>query len=802
MSGVAWARNIDLLARVAAGIVPSLWVSSTTLAADDDNKLEEVIVTAQFRSERVQDTPIAITAVNAELLEQRSQTNLVQVAAQAPNVNLNPNQGSFGPGMAASIRGVGQYDLNPAFEPGVGIYIDDVYYSQITGSNFDLLDVDRVEILRGPQGTLAGKNSIGGAVKLFSKRPDGNAGGFLEATYGDLDRIEARGSANFAIVPEKLFMRVSGVTRDQDGYVDRIDFGCANPGNAAGPSGTNIPSQRPAGASCKVGEQGGKDYWGLRAAVRFTPSDALDINVLGDVTRDRSENPATTLVSVTRNTNNAPYPTYTSDNFVPRDRYTTYATFLDPATSSAVAALAGQDPANGPFQNPMNVELNSWGASGSVDWRLSGSLSLTSVTAYRHYVTEYGDDQDVSPLTLAQGFNNLSHRQASQELRLNGSAFGSLLDYTVGGFYFDQTTIYRARQDLRYVAFPLGLDFIQNDPVEADARAGFVHGVWHLTDKLNLTTGYRYTRESKDYHYSRLDSKTLTPAFFIGGLNGRVGRFEGSRSDYRVTLDYRWTLDFMTYVQYSTGFKGGGVNPRPFIDTQVRSFGPEILQAGELGFKSTLLDGRAHVNGAIFYNKYEDIQLTLLSCPQFSPSPFFPCALPLNAGDATIKGAELEVDFNVYDGLSFDLSGSYLDFEYTRIDPLARFGPTGAEIGVRPGMITPFTPEWKWSAGIQYEWDLAGLGTFTPRVDANYQDELYANAVNAPTNKVDSYTVANARFTWRSSDENWQAALEVLNLADKFYYVNKFELSGLVGSVAGLPAPPRTWSVSVRRNFK
>lgn len=456
MSDAAWDRSaaclhktqlatsVALVLRIAAGIVPLLWVGSTAVAAEGD-RLEEVIVTAQFRSERLQDTPIAITAVNAELLAQRSQTNLVQVAAQAPNVNLNPNQGSFGPGMGASIRGIGQYDLNPALEPGVGIYIDDVYYSQITGSNFDLLDVDRVEVLRGPQGTLAGKNSIGGSVKLFSKKPDGDGGGFIEAAYGKFDRVEARGGANFAIVPDRLFMRVAGVTRDQDGYVDRVDFGCANPGNTAGPNGTNIPSQRAAGESCKVGEQGGKDNWGLRAALRFTPSDALDINLISDVTRDRSETPATTLVSITRNANNAPFTTYTSANFIPRDRYVTYATFLDPATFSAVAALSGQDPANGPLQNPTNIKLNSWGVSGSVDWRLSESLSVTSISAYRHYTTEFGDDQDVSPLALAQGFNDLSHRQTSQEVHLNGSAFNDLLDYTVGGFYFDQTTTYKAR---------------------------------------------------------------------------------------------------------------------------------------------------------------------------------------------------------------------------------------------------------------------------------------------------------------------------------------------------------------------
>ena len=509
-----------------------------------------------------------------------------------------------------------------------------------------------------------------------------------------------------------------------------------------------------------------------------------------------------TLLSVTRNPNNAAFPTYTSANFVPDDRYATYATFFDPQTFSAVAALSGQDPFNGPFRTPDDVDVKAWGLSGRVEWEISDSLALTAISAYRTFHTIYGDDQDVSPLAIAHGFNDLENNSRSHELRLNGTAFNKLLDYTIGGFYFDQTTVYKTRQDLRYVAFPLGLDFLGDDPIDAKTKAGFVHGVWHITDQLNLTTGYRYTKEEKDYTYSRLDSKTLTPAFFIGGLNGQVGSFDGSRSDYRVSVDYRWTPDFMTYLQYSTGFKGGGVNPRPFIDTQVQPFDQETLKATELGFKSAFLDRRARLNGAIFYNKYKDIQLTLLSCPQFSPSPFFPCALPTNAGDATIKGAELEFDFNVLGGLSFDTSGSYLDFEYTDINPAARFNAAGLETGVTPDMVTQFTPKWKFSAGLQYEWQLGNAGTLTPRVDTSYQSKMYTNAVNASTNRVDSYTVWNGRLTWKSNDENWQSSLEVLNLADKFYYVNKFDLSSIGGAVGALPAPPRTWAVTVRRNFK
>ncbi len=171
--------------------------------ADSDNALEEIVVTAQFREQSVQDTPLSITAISGDLLEARSQTSIAEVANQAPNVTLKPQGAAFGPAMGASIRGVGQFDFNPALEPGVGLYVDDVYYATLTGSILDLLDLERVEILRGPQGTLAGNNSIGGAVKLYSRRPTGD-GGSISATYGSRNRVELRAQRRFRAGRERV----------------------------------------------------------------------------------------------------------------------------------------------------------------------------------------------------------------------------------------------------------------------------------------------------------------------------------------------------------------------------------------------------------------------------------------------------------------------------------------------------------------------------------------------------------------------------------------------------------------------
>ncbi len=253
-----------LMAATPAFAAQDTGVSSGATA--ETGALPEITVTAQFRSQSLQNTPIAITALSSQMLEARSQTSVIAIANQAPNVTLERGAASnTGPGLQAYIRGVGQSDFNYAFEPGVGMYIDDVYFSTLTGSNFDLLDLDRVEISRGPQGTLAGMNSIGGSIKLFTKKPNGDNGGYIEATYGSYNRTDVRGGADFTIIDDKLFARVAGVARNQDGYVTRYDFACTHPTLAAT---YNIPSYQDK-TGCKLGTEGGKSYAGTRLSLRW-----------------------------------------------------------------------------------------------------------------------------------------------------------------------------------------------------------------------------------------------------------------------------------------------------------------------------------------------------------------------------------------------------------------------------------------------------------------------------------------------------------------------------------------------------
>ena len=819
-----FSRISTSIARVAlrAPIVAALTVSQAqgqaqapaTAAATD--QLQEVVVTAQFRRQDLQETPIAITAVNAAMLEQRNQTDISQVAGQAPNVTLQPNGAAFGSSMVAFIRGVGQTDFNLALEPGVGIYVDDVYYATLTGSVLDLLDLDRVEILRGPQGTLAGKNSIGGAIKMFSQKPTGDGGGYLDVTYGSLNRIDARAAGDFTLVPDKLFVRVSFASKHHDGYVTRVDYACTHPGS--GVRSFNV------GDGCILGKDGSQAFDAGRMALRWLPSDTVEVNLALDATNDQSGVQANTLIKInptcpgnpantcwglftsTPGVNGGP-PVFYGAQFIPygpqstdpnrasNNPYMSYATY----TSNATSAIFGPDP-YAPITVPPINHFKTWGVSGDVNWKIADHLNLTSITAYRDYSNQFAEQTDASPVGVEILLQRQKHLQFSQEVRLSGTA-STVLDYTVGAFYMRQDGGLNARVGLPWIGF----DFIHGpDSTPSNTKAGFANAEWHLTDKLNLVGGVRYSKEEKTYTYFRhnADGSDITnPAGYNGlvaGLNGTSATFRGTRTDYRADLDYHFTDSVMGYAEVSTGYKGGGVNPRPFYPSQAQSFNPETLTAYEVGLKTNLFDRRMRLNVSAFYNNYNDIQLTLNVCPtpplngvQYPPAP---CALPSNVGSAHVKGVEVETEIHPVAGLEIDASASYLNFQYTKIsDPSSN---------ITLGMVTPYTPKRKASLGMQYEFMAADKGSLTPRLDVSYQSSQFANAINDPLwNEIDGYTVLNGRLTWRDKPGVWQASLNVTNLTNKLYYLTLFDQHTSIGYVNGQPAMPREWSVSVKRTF-
>ncbi|MBC2667872.1 TonB-dependent receptor [Novosphingobium piscinae] len=769
-------------------------------AASDDSQpeaIDEIIVTAQFRSQSLQNAPLAISAIKGETLAARGQTTITDVGRTAPNVNLQPATGLNGSAVAAFIRGIGQSDSSFALEPGVGIYIDDVYYGTTYGAVMDLTDLDRVEVLRGPQGTLAGKNSLGGAIKLFSAKPDENGGGFVEGTYGRFNRVDLRASAGFTI-QDGIYLRLSGVSKHTDGYMTLLDYGCVNPtGGIPRTGGSN---------DCKLGTEGGIDVKALRAALRIAPAGSpLEINVIADFADDRSEQVATKLVFAD-NPRTRSYVAGNAAGGIPFDSrfltcrtcYTSYANYQSGGNYTSgfppvapFTLFPNLQQAPGGFSTRPISHVQSWGVSGTIDYQLGENLSLKSISSYRSAKGTSGIDLDGSPLAILLQEFGYSHRQFTQELRLSGR-IGTLVDFTLGGFYYDARDLLTGRAQIPDVAF----DFLNNDPVKNVSKSAFAHVEVHATDRLNLIGGLRYTRDDKTYTFGRrnADGTAITPARFptnilLLGLDGASSTFTGDRFDYRLGAQYRWNDALMTYAQVSTGFKGGGINPRPYFASQVVSFAPETLRTYEVGFKSDLFDRVLRLNGALFYNEYNNMQLSLQVCPALA-NPF-PCAAIANAGNAHVKGVELEGTLRPVDGLTIEGSVGYLDFGYTSVN---------ANTGITRTMVAPFTSEWQASASIAYDARLGGGGTLTPRLDWAYQSSFYYNAVNTPLDLVAGRGLLNARLTYQDPQKQWSVALGVTNLTNRFYY-NGTSFNATYGVASGAVGRPREWSVTVRRNF-
>jgi len=842
---------------IVAGMATPAFAQDTSAADETGARNTEIVVTAEFREARLQDTPIAITAVNSEMLEARGQTNIAQVAAQAPNVSLTPQPQNGGSGLIAFIRGVGQTDFNYAVDPGVGLYVDDVFIPTLSSSLLELMDLDRIEILRGPQGTLAGKNSIGGAIKLFSQEPTGDGSGTISATYGSFNRVDLRGMADFAIT-DNLAVRVSGIGRGRDGYVDLLDYGVAHPTG-------NVRANNARGAYPVVGTQGGQSIVAGRIALKWEPVDTIEINLSGDYTRERSEPQGTVLIaaglpqSATNPVFNPSSPglargagpgqpaflvgkdgsavpidcrfvpagqyscdTLSSSVYDGDPRFVSYANFLDGTQPTSQSPFK-------PYAALQNQDFNGWGIMGNASFDLSDSMQLVVIGSWREYTSKFGQDQDASPVPIAQLDNRLDHRAWSAEVRLNGEVGDGLLEYTAGGFYLDQDGSYTARVDLNYA----GIDFIHGpDTTPSTAKALFVNATLHPTDAFSLTGGLRRSWDEKTYTYFRSNPGGTIPGpceFFtvpgntfagptgIGnspncllvGLYDLDGAFKGQRWDWRVVADYRFSDSFLAYASVATGYKSGGVNPRPFFGpatgecppfsfaadgsvipappcNQVKSFNPETLLTYEIGFKSDLFDRRLRLNGAAFLNNYDDITFPLSACPSS------PCLRPTNVGKADVKGFELEATIFPVDGLMIDGSMSYINVKYDR--------PSVAAAGLRGTETFPYTPDWTYSFGVQYDFDL-GSGTLGTRVDGSYRSAIFTDTANSSWSRIDNRFLANARLSYTTADEDWRVALEVQNLFDKYYFTSVSDASTSLGVVTGVPGLPRTWAVSVERRF-
>ena len=560
--------------------------------------LEEVIVTAQKRAQNLQDIPIAVTAFSTADIERRNFSNIAQLADFTPNVIFDTTTSISGlsSGAAVFIRGIGQIDFGLTTDPGVGTYVDGVYMSRSVGGVLDTLDIERIEILRGPQGTLFGRNTMGGALNITSQRPGREFGGLAELTLGDFDRIDVRAAVDLPL-GDTLGLRLAASSKQRDGYVDRLLVGDV------------------------LGDENRQSF---RAALLWTPSNRFELYATADYAQIDEASAGSVLAGITQAPNVIVYNLFDAPgNHVPGfgdgipydERFITH----DPDTTYA--------------DGPTGTNLDIGGAALTLVWSLE-SLEIKSITAYRTTSGEFFRDPDNSPLVITHTSNpDYDHEQLTQEFTFTGEA--GPLEYVAGLFYLTEEGT-----DNVFVPLAPSLGFITNlADIDNDSAAVYGQATWHVTDQLRLTGGLRYTE----------DDKTFTP--FQRILFGAAGPAPGvsvplipddtvdARFDQatgRLAVEFKQNDEALYYASFTQGFKSGGFNFRYVVPRdEALAFDPETVDSYELGFKWQGAEDRLRLNANVFFMDYQDIQVQVF---EVGGGP-----LTQNAGTADIRGAELEL---------------------------------------------------------------------------------------------------------------------------------------------------------------
>jgi iron complex outermembrane recepter protein len=846
---------------LASAVAAALGTIAVPALAQDNKGLEEIVVTARYREESIQTTPIAISAFTGEELELRNIENVEDIGQAIPNAYFRRNASNFGPNNTIGLRGLNQIDFSYAFEPTVGIYIDDVYHSTITGSDMDLIDLERVEVLRGPQGTLFGKNSIGGAIRLISTEPQGDNTGMVSVTVGDYDRLDLKAMGDFALIEEKLFVRLVGTTKKQEGYGASLDFTCemirrGTPQLAGlsdglgfggyGPDGTDfdaLPDLLPPVAvavgspadndfslpaarsvtqdgTCELGELGGTSSEAGRVMLRFVPTDRLDINFSFDLMNSDDDPNVDTQISPINNATDNAYDAnvvfrkygihYNDARMLTGSPYTNYATFADPV--------------NGQYY-PRNAVMDSGGTSVVIGYDLTDKVNAKLVLADRGYDTEWTNDSDRTPFGITQTHYIQNHDEQQVELDFNGVAgTNDRFGWTAGLFFFDSES--RAYNTTEFEAFNYTgglLNFVANDGYTTDNKSAFVHVTYDFTERLRVSGGARYTDETKTNTFDHGPALNRSDVPLV---------FGDSRTDWKVSVDFQLNDSMFLYAQAATGFTSESATPRIFTVGQLMALKGEELVSEEIGAKLEFLDNRLRVNAAIFTSDYDPrirqtggvnqcdaptelnpipYRLQGGTCP---PGTFFAGSTGLpwfyyDNSPGTLDGYEVELTATPIERLMINFSLGQNEYENTNNDP----GPTNFTY-IAPGYL--FQPEFNSSLGLQYDVQLGNGGVISPRIDAFYQSERHTGPANArapaheitantcPTQCIQDYTVFNARLTYRPPNGEWRLALWGTNVTDEFYwqqYSPEITVNATTGAITSTAPFGRTGVASPPREW-
>jgi iron complex outermembrane receptor protein len=722
----------------------------------------DIIVTARKREESLQRTPISISALGAKQLDAQGITSILKIQDIAPNVAFKnvPTNSGVASNAAVYIRGIGQSDFAPSVDPGVGIYVDGVYQGRSVGGVFDMIDIDRVEVLRGPQGTLFGRNTIGGAVSIITAKPTDDFHGKADVKVGTDNRVNVRAMLNMPLA-DTLFLKVSGGLFSQDGYVNAPNLGT------------------------KLGNQDTKT---ARGVLLWEAAPNLDLTLSADFMRDKNNGAPFTMVALDLS---APHNFGALNNALVTG-FGALGSCADAAHATNPNCLNSQW-----FSRDTNYssrrtfsDIKLWSTALTADWDLTANVKVKSITSYRKVDALFAVDYDTTSIDIAYlSPDTFTQRQFTQELQLLGTAFDDRLNYLFGLYYFHEKGKDVGPIDLNAVYAVSGGFY------NYSSWAAFSQATYKITDRLSLTAGLRYTQDRKRFLPDQyiVDDRLGT---LLGPANGslvfsrcfvrsgppivppnascvadpvlnpdgnRILPFVAVHSNANrltpmVNLAYQWTPDIMTYVTFSQGYKSGGFTQRIFPpEPSMPTFKPEKVNAYEGGLKLTALDRKVRLNVAAFYTDYSEIQLLVDGTPYGRQGPFY-----INAGDAEIKGFEAEATIAPGSGWLLTGSAGLTDAKYTRLNNT---------VGLTLNSKFNYVPKWTLSGTIEKVIDLGSAGTVTPHGDWSYRSGTFnnLNGLNDPQLFQPGYSLFNASVRWEDATGKYGLQAGVDNIANKKY---------------------------------
>jgi iron complex outermembrane receptor protein len=789
-------RSTHKFSLMALAIASALGVSDYTNA----QMLEEVVVTARKRAESLQDVPMAVSAFDAGQLQDAQIDTIEDLERMTPNITLTETSGLQAGSLAVFVRGIGN---DPGFDQGVGIYVDDVYMNRTGGNLLEVYDVARIEVLKGPQGNLYGRNTIGGAIKYISRDPTDEFMGDVELKYGEFDLTQLKLGVSGPLIGDTLMGGFGASIKTRDGIQENT--------------------------------LNGDEYWDVdakdyRGSLIWNATDALRIKLAGDYSKDESAPRIPNRVGADEG-----FLNQLSDFVHGANVYLAPGTGVVDSPNDLSLPSDVDDVSTEFAEGFDQYEIEATTLALTITWDIDDNWSIKSVTAQRDIESVAPFDFDGSSQQFITTLNQNETTDTSQEFQLNyeSEAFNAVM----GLYYLDgdrenpgQTYQYpRMRGQLLQLK-----DEYRNDQ-ELESKSVYGSFDWNVNEFWQLSVGGRYTEDEKTESQRATVTQTLypyalstaevpegvTPVFAVGAGGEEVAEMspnfalwltpfdrvtiqsfpentdsKDDWSEFTPSARITWFAadDLMFYTGYSSGFKSGGFKRTGAVST---SYDPETVDTYSLGMKSTLLDGSLRLNAEAFFNDYQDKQLATIGVVDGELEETVD-----NVGELETSGVELELTWlPAIEGLLFGLNVGYLDTEVKSFEQAAE---DGGVIDVADDTAIGFSPEWTVQGKVSYDFDLFDWGNLMLGADVSYRSESYTNSpidLTNPTSELqvqEEHAIWNAIAAFRSADQRWRVAVEGKNLEDKRVLTNTFDLTLFQSAGYNMP---RTWAVSIGYDF-